>query len=385
MGDEKSKIGGLNPLYGKKFTKNVVTHLDRMRLNLASKIVNASYKEEEANVSYGSLKGVVVYVNPVEPKYSSDGGIWNIGTIKNNSVSIHVRIPEVHGYMLDPLELGKYSKVEKENIAKSYPVFVGEENSGRIPREGDVVLVDFYSSDKSLGGTYKGVITAVEDLEDGVEDGNTKNDFWSGKMVRMNGKERVGDGTYVPGTGKVYETIKGYYPSGKKAFLDELDPHIKNPPLEKENIKKLIYIMSSDCTTSPQFVSTQDVLTIGFRRLASSGLEALLQKHYGISILDATKNNYQKAIEISNDPKWYQIQVDDYHESLRNSLKTHPFKKGREIALYERIKNSRPALLNPTPKTYEELKRVYIAYKGDKGIQRIKRIESFIGPNEVWR
>lgn len=382
MSDEKNKIGGLNPLYAKKFTKNVVTHLDRLKVNLASKLVDLSYGKEEGNIPFGSLKGVVVYVNPVEPKYSSDGGIWNIGTIKNNSVSVHVRIPEIHGYMLDPSD---YLSPEKENIAKSYPVFVGEENGNRMPLEGDIVLVDFYSDDKSLGGTYKGIISGVEDLEDGLGESNTKNDFWSGKMSKMNGKEVVGDGTYKPGSAKVYETIKGYYPSGKTAFLDELDPYLNNTPIAKEHVKKLIYIISSDCTSSPQYVSTQDILTIGFRRLASKGLEKLLQTHYGISIIDATKNNYQKAIEISEDPKWYQIQVDDYLSSLRYSLRKHEFKKGREIALYERIKNSRPAWLDGGPKTYEELKEIYISKKKEKGLQRIKRIEAYIGPNEVWR
>jgi hypothetical protein len=95
--------------------------------------------------------------------------------------------------------------------------------------------------------------------------------------------------------------------------------------------------------------------------------------------------DYDKAIEISEDPKWIKIQVDDYIASLNESLSKHEFKKGREIALWERIKNSAPAWLSSRPKTYEEMKQIYIKKKGKKGVERISEIEKYIGESEVWR
>lgn len=200
---------------------------------------------------------------------------------------------------------------------------------------------------------------------------------------------------YVPGNGTKYEIIKGYFRNGKTSFLnDEIDQYLTGEPLPKDAIKKLIFIVSSECSTTPQFVSTQDRLTIGFRRLASpvpknpkkiDGLDKLLRKHYGVTTEDVIKNNYAKAIEISEDPNWVKIQVDDYISGLNESLSKHEFKKGREIALWERIKNSAPAWLVPRPKTYEQMKQIYINKKGKKGIERITEIERYIGENEIWR
>ena len=124
---------------------------------------------------------------------------------------------------------------------------------------------------------------------------------------------------------------------------------------------------------------------MGYRRLAVSGLEKLLLDNYGVSIDDIIKTDYEKAIEISNEPKWIEIQFKDHMKSFEGSLKKHNYKLGREIALYERIKNSAPAWLHPTPKDYEELKQLYIDKKGKKGEERVKEIEKLVLPFEVWR
>jgi len=190
---------------------------------------------------------------------------------------------------------------------------------------------------------------------------------------------------YTPGSGTKYQIIKGYKRSGDPSFIDDIICNFNDLSLCESGVRKLIFIVSSDCTTLPDFVSTQDKLTMGFRRLAVRGLDRLLLDNYSTSISKIIKTNYQEAIEISDDPKWYIIQCENYKDSLNKSLNTHSFVKGREIALWERIKNSAPAWLNGNPKSYNKLKEIYITKKGKKGEERINRIEKIISPDEIWR
>lgn len=193
---------------------------------------------------------------------------------------------------------------------------------------------------------------------------------------------------YKVGNATKYDIIKGYAKNKDTFFLEKFDPIMEkyeNLPLKPKYIKKIIYIVSSNCTCTPEFVSTQDKLTMGYRRLAVSGLEKLLVDNYGVTIDDIIKTDYEKAIEISNDPKWIEIQFADHMQSFEKSLKKHNYKLGREIALYERIKNSAPAWLQPIPKDYDELKQIYINKKGKKGEERVKEIEKLVLPFEIWR
>lgn len=193
-------------------------------------------------------------------------------------------------------------------------------------------------------------------------------------------KYRIGDATK-------YDIIKGYEKNGYTFFLDDFESVFDKHelPLKEKHLRKLIYVVSSRCTTTPSFVSTQDRLTMGYRRLAVSTLNRLLKENYNITIDDAIKDDYKLAIEISDDPRWLEIQFLDHMKSLKESLARHNFKMGREIALYERIKNSAPAWLSKLPKDYEEMKQIYIDKKGKKGKERVEEIEKAIPAQEVWR
>ena len=192
---------------------------------------------------------------------------------------------------------------------------------------------------------------------------------------------------YKIGNATKYDIIKGYEKKGDTFFLDDFERVFEKhpPPVKSKYMRKLIYVISSKCTTTPTFVSTQDKLTMGYRRLAVGTLERLLKENYNITIEDAIKDDYKLAIEISDDPKWLEIQYLDHLRSFNESLKRHSYTTGREIALYERIKNSAPAWLNKLPKDYEELKDLYISKKGKKGKERVKAIEKAIPATEIWR
>lgn len=405
MGD-KSKIGSLNPIWKSKFP-NVSTHYDKLKLGVVSKFVDASYNKQDDRSAIGQMRGVVVFVNEPTVPWPFDSGI--MGTDVKSAVNIHVRIPEIHGYIPDPLDFAPEDP-KRNNIAKTYPVFTGFERSTRTPGIGDVVLVDFFNPyEKSAGGTYRELITKAEDTPLQILQNMSKSSFIGGavtKLSQMNGVERVGDGIYVPGgegegvirkdgtRGKPYEYIKGYYPGGKRSFLDEFDPYIDNDKeltLSKKAVKDLIYIISSRCTCSPQLVTTQVSITMGFRRNQSSKLEKLLLTNYNITRQEAWANNFAKAIEISDDPKWVGIQYNGFMKDVRETLYKHKYVYGREIALFMRFYNSHQenAELN-SKKPYEELKKAYIDYMntqhdGDKGTKRINEIEKLIPAGEIWR
>lgn len=183
---DRDKIGGLNPIYGEKFSQRVRTHLDTLKLDVQSKMIAAAYATEKENISFGSVRGVVVHVNEQGPEFLGFEGAWGVGAIGNNSVNIHVRIPEIHGYMLNP-DPTKHSEEEMINIAKSYPIFIGTTNGDRSPVKGDIVLVDFYSNEKSLGGTYKSIVSKVEDMGNSSEEIDSISGYLGGTVQRISG------------------------------------------------------------------------------------------------------------------------------------------------------------------------------------------------------
>lgn len=381
MGDKYSKIGALNPIFRSKFIKGT-SHSDNFKMNNIDKVISLFYNWKEDVSPVGEMRGMVVLSVPMAP---FDLNVFPFQKVSESIVSVHVRIPEVHGFIPNPLDFIESDPIMYENLARAYPLFSGYKKDSRVPKVGDIVLVDFFNpKEKSRGGSYKELLTTAEELSGFESFAGAIKDFMNGGVSSM-GKQVTGDGIYEPGDGKNYEIVKGYNVNGDVSFMAKLDPFISRSPLSPENTKKLIFIISSRCSTMDTFVSTQDKLTIGYRRLAASGLDKLLQTHYGFGTDEAVANNYEKAIQISEDPKWIEIQFDDHMASLRSSLKRHNFKRGREIALWERIKNSAPAWLDSDPKTYEAMKRIYIGKKEEKGAQRIATIESYIGANEVWR
>lgn len=386
MGDPIYKIGTLNPLYSSRFRDNLQTHYDKFKINVLNKVFDSVFNSKSDQSVTGNLRGVVIKDNSfgLEEKVPIFFDTNIFSNITDKYVNIHVRIPEIHGYLPDPDNF-EFGTPEYENIIRLYPVFTGVEKTNRKPIYGDIVLVSFFNpKEKSMGGTYLETLSTSGDLIKQQQIVNASDPFKkNGGDIRL----ITGDGIYVPGDGKNYEKIKGYAVNGDTSYISsQLEPYYpNNMTLSKDDMAKLIYIVSSRCTTRPDFVSTQDKLTMGFRRLAVGGLEELLVKNYGITIDEATANNYAKAIEISNDPNWYKIQMEDFSTQIERNLRKHKFRKGREIALFERVYNSNHSVAENNKNSYEQLRNAYIRLKDEKGRERIEKLEAFIPANEVWR
>lgn len=390
------KIGSLNPIYSSKFVDNITTHYDNYKINVIQKLISTAYNKETDASSIGSVKGIVVGINndPANEKeikpWPFDAGV--LTNVDNKYVSIYVRIPEIHGFLPDPIDY--LDTPEFNNIVKMYPVFTGLEKTDKKPIQGDIVIVDFFNPrEKSLGGSYLETVSRIGDQSQysvqnrpsfGFATGIAGTDLIPGYLADR-------DGIHLPGTDKDYEVIKGYNVKGDPLLLSAIEPWLPEEVegISKENIKRIIFIISSGATTKLDFLSTQDKITMGFRRRASSGLAELMKKNYGLSIDDLTNNNFQKAIEISDDPKWWEIQVKEYINGLRNNIKSHKFTAGRDITLYERVYNSSPGLAKSC-KSYWQLRERYVnsATKESRQETRKKRIaevEAFISAGEIWR
>lgn len=384
----KYKIGSLNPLYASRFRDNPETHYDRVKIGVMNKLIYNAYKPEKTFSGIGNLRGVVIRDNTEglidRLPWFSDAGIFS--NVSDKYISIHVRIPEIHGFLPDPSE-HEFGSPEFENITRLYPVFTGIEKTSRKPIYGDIVLVSFFNpKEKSSGGSYLETISATGDLiKEQAANGPLDMFGQSGKTVNV----VKGDGIYVPGTGTVYEQIKGLVINGDPSFVvREIEPYYPtNLPLSKDKLRIIINIVSSGFTSRPDYVSTQDRLTMGFRRLASTGLDELLKKNYGMGTEEVNINNFAKAIEISDDPNWHKIQTEHWLRQVRSNLQLHTFKEGREIALFERVYNSNQVLAKANTGSYEQLKNAYIRHKSkdDKGAQRVARLEKTIPANEIWR
>ena len=389
MGDEnKYKIGSLNPLYSSRFRDGLEIHSDKMKLGVINKIINNIYGQKNDLSDVGNVRGVVVKDNTSDIANSvpwfSDAGIFS--NVSDKYINIHVRIPEIHGFLPDPSDF-EYGTPEFDNIVQLYPVFTGIEKTSRRPIYGDIVLVSFFNpKEKSSGGSYLETISTTGDLIKEQASSSPIDMFGrSGKPINI----VRGDGIYTPGDWENYEQIKGLVTNGDPSYVvKDIEPNYpENLPLSKDNLRKILNIVSSGFTTRPDYVSTQDRLTMGFRRLAVGSLEGLLKNNYGVGIEEAILNNYAKAIEISDDPNWYKIQTEHWLKQVRANLKKHNFRKGREIALFERVYNSSHVVAENNASSYEQLKNAYIRYKSkdDKGKERIARLEKAIPANEVWR
>lgn len=390
------KIGSLNPIYSSKFKDNITTHYDNYKINVIQKLISTAYNKETDASSIGTMKGIVVGVNndPSKEKeikpWPFDAGV--LTNVDNKYVSIYVRIPEIHGFLPDPLDY--LDKPEFNNIIKMYPVFTGLEKSDKKPIQGDIVIVDFFNPrEKSLGGSYLETVSRIGDQTQYSVQNKSSYGFTTGIAGTdlIPGYLSDKDGIHLPGTDTDYEVIKGYNVNGDSSFLSTLEPWLPEEieGVSKENIKRAIFIVSSGCTTKLDFLSTQDKITMGFRRRSSDGFAELIKINYGLSIDDLTSNNFQKAIEISDDQRWWEIQAKDYISGFRNNIKRHNFTAGRDIVLYERVYNSVPEVAKSC-KSYWELKEKYVSStkkenKKKTRRQRIAEIEAFIGAGEVWR
>ena len=166
-------------------------------------------------------------------------------------------------------------------------------------------------------------------------------------------------------------------------------------PIDAEHVCTLLAVISSDWSTGLDYLSTQDGITMGFRRYAGGKLARLLRS-VGVPIdarrIPGPNNGYpldrpalrRGLLAVASDPAWWRAQLRQYVGELAGHLERHDIRDGRGIALFERVNNSAPGWTRGCS-SFEDLAAVYVLKKGRRGRDRIKRIERRIPAGEPWR
>lgn len=168
---------------------------------------------------------------------------------------------------------------------------------------------------------------------------------------------------------------------------------IQNPmPLEGHAMFTLAEIISSGWKTGLDYLSTQDGITFGMRRLAAS----TAGRFFDLPIKDAPNNGWplcdkaQRAyfLTAAADRCVWARQMKEFVEFIEKQLDRNPgLRKGRTIALLCRAANSAGGLVKGLPahdgEAYRELKHRYS--KRSAGPRRIEQIEDLVGERETWR
>jgi len=181
-------------------------------------------------------------------------------------------------------------------------------------------------------------------------------------------------------------------------------------PVTPRAMLTIAKFLTSEWKTGLDYLSTQDGITLGMRRLAAGTLQRFVRTNrdlfaphigaWGLSKLDviedAPNNGGVMAdhairlgfITAANDCRIWAAQVNELVAHVVKTLGEHPWaRRSREIVLVCRIANSGSAIDNRYVRkhgaSYEGLVKGY-TLRGGRGPTRIQRIERQV-PDEVWR
>ena len=181
-------------------------------------------------------------------------------------------------------------------------------------------------------------------------------------------------------------------------------------PLEVHQIEQVIRMVSSEFKTGLDFLSTQDGITFGMRRLAAGTLRKFCQRNrqvlaphlgaWGMHLMAQHRDRPNNGsplndpgirlgwIEAARDRAVWEAQLAEFVETLRKLLLAHTWLRiSREIVLAMRIHNSGSALVDRYArehgKSYAGLVRGYTK-RGGRGAKRIARIEKTVREKQ-WR
>lgn len=194
------------------------------------------------------------------------------------------------------------------------------------------------------------------------------------------------------------------------AELDKLEK-ARRLPLSAERCAVITGLLLSDWETGFDFLSTQDGITFGGRRLAARTLRRfvtqrvrLFAPHLGAwgmlaasKIEDAPNNGAPlddpavrlAFIAAASDREIWHAQLEEIVDEIVEVLSEHSWlRTGREICLAMRIHNSGSALVARYERkhgaSYDGLVEGYTT-RGGRGSARVKRIEKLVPASEVWR
>lgn len=179
--------------------------------------------------------------------------------------------------------------------------------------------------------------------------------------------------------------------------------------LEPDRVFRLCELVSSDWETGLDFLSTEDGITFGMRRLAAGTLRGFCERQqklfarHGVTgedietLGDAPNNAYPLSvprlriafIEAAADPAIWAAQFVEFLAYMRRQLDENPWARtAREIALLIRVTNSGSNLdkiyTRKYGNNYAALRRGYIE-RGGRGPDRVAQIERNFSATEVWR
>ena len=202
---------------------------------------------------------------------------------------------------------------------------------------------------------------------------------------------------------------------------------VKDIGLEEEGLIKIIFFLSSEWKTGFSYLSTQDGVTVGARRLATSTLQRLLRNNFQFArhfdeddwhklieerpdhisrktdvrgkgwIPDANNgfpldeiNMRLGWLELSDDKDWWNAQILEMLEFIKEVLDKYPdFTNARLLTLLCRAANSGSGYIKGLSKrserrAYRKLRRKYWKLGSTKQ-RRIRRIEELIPKDLTWK
>lgn len=232
-----------------------------------------------------------------------------------------------------------------------------------------------------------------------------------GPKTRMAIWREPGDGRY---THLAWHPVRTGGAKGSKAWVGRWLAMQRrcDLPLDPDRILTLMGIVSSRWKTGFNYLSTQDGITLGFRRYAAGTLRGFIAKNIGLfrpylgahatylahTLEDMPNNTGPLAeagmrhnfVEAVNDSAIWAAQAREFIDHLDRLLNVeHRWARtGREIALLVRVSNSGSGLDNHYVREYgasfDGLARGYIE-RGGRGPGRVEYIEKLIPHGEKWR
>lgn len=202
------------------------------------------------------------------------------------------------------------------------------------------------------------------------------------------------------------------------SVVDDVAPTI---PISDPNLYTLCTLLSSEWTTGFAYLSGEDGVTMGFRRYAGGGLRDALTRYVDelsaqgsyarlraiVATIDGRNpdngwpvGDWQariRLLRIARDPAWWRVQLAEFVDDLKSLLASYPgWRRGRTIALAMRARNSDPdfvdGLSQDDDRAYRQLADRYVnggapgvTGRGERAESRIRRVESAVGSDELWR